>query len=548
MQINKNILFRIIFVSLLLFAATSVMGDSYYFYIQLKDKTGTPYSVSNPSEYLSARALSRRNAYNAPIDSTDLPVNPAYVSQIAATGVIIHSRTKWLNGVTVLTQDSNLISTVRALPFVSFAQYTGKKLTSQPVGPRKSKFQADDLSYGIAIDQVTQLKGQALHNSGATGAGIIIGLLDAGFRNANINPAFDSLRLQNRLLGVKNIVSPLVDVYGEDTHGANVLSIMTGNLPGSFLGAAPHASYWLIRTEYAPTEYLCEVDFWVSGIEFADSVGVDIINSSLGYTEFDDPSMNYKYSQLDGKVSRASIAASMAAGKGMLVCNSAGNSGNDPWKYISAPADATDILAVGSVSSTGVPSPFSSWGPASDGRIKPDVTARGTATAYVNTSGTPSNGNGTSYSSPVIAGMSACLLQHYRNQGKKPMSIKTLINAIIESTDLYLNPDAQKGYGIPDFGSAMQKITTSGFDNQQMVRDYIVYSDNDNREMIISIKSGELIDSQTLTVYSSTGKPVLRKLLTKNHTRISTDNLPAGIYIMGISGRNGISTFKLSLH
>ena len=373
-----------LFLVFLLFSCSSVLATTgYYFYVQFANKNNSPYSLTKPQEYLSARAIERR-AQRAPgIDSTDLPITPAYLSQIESLGIHVHNRSKWMNGATVLLTDSSKMSLVRALSFVKWVKYTGKIRLAATSSSKRTKVVENSDSYGSAAAQINQMSGKYLHDLGYRGKGVVVGVLDAGFLDVNRNPAFDSLNLQGRLLGTKDFVNPNSNIYAEDSHGAAVMSILAGNLPGSFIGTAPDASFWLIRTEYTPTEYLVETDFWCSGIEFADSVGVDVVNSSLGYTKFDDPVMDYTYADMNGEVSRASRCAALAAKKGIIVCSSAGNEGNKAWHYIGAPADAKGIVTVGGVNYSGVSSVFSSYGPSSDSRIKPEVCTLGTSAALI---------------------------------------------------------------------------------------------------------------------------------------------------------------------
>lgn len=258
----------------------------YYFNVSFSNKSNSTYSLSAPEAFLSAAALQRRTAFNVAIDSTDLPVNQTYVSQVVALGTVVNNRSKWLNSITVHMTDSTIAQQIRTLPFVKKAEYTGLRASGTPVKQNAKLQQESTIDYGTANNQIEQMKGKFIHQMGYTGAGVVVAVLDAGFRNVNTNPGFDSLRLQGRLLGTKDFAVPGSNVYNEDAHGANVLSIMTGRLAGNtpFAGTAPHASYWLIRTEYAATEYMNEVDFWVSGIEFADSVGAKVVNSPMGYT------------------------------------------------------------------------------------------------------------------------------------------------------------------------------------------------------------------------------------------------------------------------
>ena len=516
---------------------------NYYFYVQLKNKNNSPYSLSNPSAYLSARAIARRTSFNVAIDSTDLPVNQAYVQQIQNQGVPVHSVSKWMNGVTVKLTDSTKMSQVRALPFVSFVQYTGLLVGAVLTNQTKQNV-LQTLNYGIAAGQINQLNGTNLHNEGFKGKGIHIAVIDAGFTNVNINPCFDSLRLQGRLLGTKDVINPASNIYSEDTHGAMVLSTMTGNMPGQYLGTAPEASYWLIRTEYSPTEYKVETDFWCSGIEFADSVGADIATSSLGYYTFDDPSMSFTYADMNGKVSRASRAATIASKKGMVVLVAAGNEGQTAWKYIGSPADADGIISVGAVTSTGIPSSFTSYGPSYDGRVKPEICATGTASALVNTSGTPSYGNGTSFATPIMAGMMACLLQKYKSQSQNP-SVTTILQSVFKTGSLFSNPTAQMGYGIPDFKVAEQNLTT--FDSvQQLNKNSFLLSENkDFKTLTIRFVNENFARQASVRIYSVTGNLIFSQPITDTSTVIRTSNFASGIYAVCMTENGKTETRKI---
>jgi serine protease AprX len=531
---------------LFLFISTSFIHaqvTSYYFYVQFTDKNNTPYSLSRPTDFLSERAITRRTAFGLTCDSTDLPVNPTYLQQIKNLGIPVHNMSKWMNGATVLLTDSSIMNQVRILPFVKFVEYTGK-LIGPVLAPKKQYSVKSGFNYGIAAGQINQLNGTGLHNEGYRGKGIQIGVIDAGFMNVNINPAFDSLRLQGRLLGTKDIINPTSNIYAEDSHGAMVLSTMTGNLPGQFLGTAPDASYWLIRTEYSPTEYKVETDFWCSGIEFADSAGVDMATSSLGYSTFDDPSMNFTYASMNGKISRASRAANMASKKGIVVLVAAGNEGNTGWHYISSPSDADGIVTVGAVTSAGISSGFSSFGPSADGRVKPEVCATGTTSALINTAGTPSSGNGTSYATPIMAGMLACLLQKYKAIDTM-VDVPTLLNSVFKSGSLYSNPTPQMGYGIPDFLKAEQNLKI--FDSiRQIQKDNFSIGYNPVFNTLnIRFTNGRVLSDTIVRVYSMTGSLVMQQPLTDSSTYLRTDKLQSGIYAVSVSENGQVDTRKV---
>ncbi|MFA5044642.1 MAG: S8 family serine peptidase [Paludibacter sp.] len=532
-----NVLLAIIFL-LSLPVSLLAVDTSYYFYVQFTDKNNTPYSLTNPSEFLSARAITRRTTFGLTCDSTDLPVNPSYVQQIGNLGISVHNRSKWMNGVTVLLTDSGKMSQVRALPFVKFVEYTGLLVGPAMAPPAKVRTQSN-LDYGTAATQINQLNGTTLHNEGYLGEGMQIGVIDAGFSNVDINHAFDSLRLQGRLLGTKDFINPNSNIYSEDIHGAMVLATMTGNIPGQFLGTAPKASYWLIRTEYAPTEYKVETDFWCSGIEYADSVGVDLVNSSLGYYTFDAPGMGFTYADMNGKVSRASQAANLASKKGIVVVVAAGNEGNKAWHYIGSPADADGIIAVGAVTSTGIPSTFTSFGPSSDGRVKPEICAMGTSAAVVNTAGTPTTNNGTSFASPIMCGMMACLLQRYKQHDSNP-NIEVLLNSVFKSASLFNNPTDLMGYGIPDFGQAESNLTV--FDSLYRIEknSFTLTYNSTYKTLIIKLPDGNIPSNLTINVYSITGTLIKQLPVNESSTVLRTTNFTPGIYAVCLI-ENGIS-------
>ena len=519
---------------------------NYYFYVQFANKNNTPYSLTDPSKYLSSRAIARRASFHLTPDSLDLPVNPVYVSQIENLGVHVHCASKWMNGVTVKLTDSTKMSQVRTLPFVKFVQYTGL-LVGAPLAPPAKVKDTTPLNYGIAAGQINQLNGTHLHDEGYRGKGMVIGEIDAGFTNVDTNPCFDSLRLQGRLLGTKDIINPHSNIFAEDAHGAYCLSIMTGNLPGQFLGTAPEASFWLIRTEYSPTEYKVETDFWCSGAEFADSVGVDIITSSLGYYGFDDPIMSFTYADMNGKVSRASRAATIAANKGIVVLVAAGNEGTSAWHYIGSPADADGIIAVGGVTPSGTPSTFSSFGPSADGRVKPEICATATGTAIVSTDGTPTTGNGTSFATPTMAGMMACFLQRYKAQEPNPV-ISVLLNSVFKTGSLFSNPTAQLGYGIPDFLKAEQNLPIYNSLYQLEKNSFTVAYNSLYNTLIIRYSDGRNPQNASVRIYSVNGETMLNQPITDSSIILRTTGFAPGIYAVSVMENGKTDTRKIIIN
>ena len=296
--------------------------------------------------------------------------------------------------------------------------------------------------YGKATRQIEQLHGQALHERGFKGRGMTIAIIDGGFYNADIIPMLQDVTI----LGTRDFVEPGNDVYGEESHGMMVLSCIATNTPGKFVGTAPEASFWLLRSEDGDTEQPVEEDNWAAAVEFADSVGADVVNTSLGYSKYDDPADVIKYWQMDGKTCLASRSASMMASKGMVLCNSAGNEGDNHWKLISVPADADDVLTVGALTPDGKNTLFSSLGNTTDGRIKPDVMAMGQNCTVLSTSGNLTTANGTSFASPIMCGMVTCYWQAHPT-----LTALEVVKAIRALGDNVEHPDNIYGFGTPDF-------------------------------------------------------------------------------------------------
>jgi hypothetical protein len=421
-------------------------------WVELTDKDNTPYSIFRPQEFLSARALERRQVMGIAIDEQDLPITPAYIQKVVSLGAPIHAQSKWLNSLAVHTTDEAVLQKIAELPFVKAVRPLGKfRSVSKPKlkksGPKvdPKKHQID--YYGDAANQIKMLAGDLLHQYGHSGQGVQIAVFDGGFLAVHAMPVFDSMYADNRLLGTHDFVEGDDMVYESSTHGTNVLGTMASNAPYLMVGTAPDASYYLFKTEDVRGEFRTEEFNWVAALEYADSVGADVINSSLGYTGFNDTTMSYTYAQLDGNTSLSSRGANIGASKGLLIVNSAGNEGSGSWHYIGTPADAPGVFTIAAVLPNGNRASFSSWGPTVDGRIKPDVAAQGGFTIvppihkYDVT-----RTNGTSFSSPVMAGMVASLKAAFPN--KTSEAIK---QAIRQSGHQSNQPDSSLGYGIPNF-------------------------------------------------------------------------------------------------
>lgn len=446
-------------------------------WVEFSDKNHSPYSLSHPSEFLSSRALERRQKQNIPLDFYDLPVSPIYTETLLSDSLVeILYTSRWFNGALLSVQGEASLIQLMEYEFINQVENVKpspesleSKSESNVGGLQFARTETPDSVahwhdytavfpysfvhtlnnypyYGAGSGQVSMLKGDVLHKNGYWGMGKVIALLDAGFRYVDSLEAFDYMWNHNRILGYKNFVAPGENVFEEHVHGAYVLSVMAAYLPGLFSGAALGASYWLLRTEDARSEFRIEEYNWLAGAEFADSVGADILNSSLGYTRFDDTSQDYTYDDLDGNTTVVARAANMAFSRGMLVVNSAGNYGSQNWRYIGSPADAHHAIAVGGTNAEGTRVGFSSIGPTPDGRIKPDIMAQGQGVAVINSFGSISNANGTSFAAPLISALAACLWQEFPYASNQEIK-----NAIIRSANRYFKPDNHYGFGIPDF-------------------------------------------------------------------------------------------------
>lgn len=425
---------------------------TYRYRVYLTDKKESPFSLKRPGEFLSEKALQRRARLNLKVDQHDLPVSPTYLAGLKAQGMKILHCSKWNNTAVVETRDTAAANALRNLPYVSRIvqvwKSSNRNVTREQ--PERSSIVTNELKatpnfYGAGQHQIEMLNGNLLHQQGFKGEGMTIAVIDGGFYNADLLTALNKCRI----LGTRNFVRPEVGVYEEQSHGMMVLSCIGANAPFSLVGTAPEASFYLLVSEDGSSESLVEEDNWCAAVEYADSLGCDIITSSLGYTEFDDSTTSHRYHELDGRTAINSRSASLAASRGLLVLNSAGNSGNDHWKLIGFPADAHNILAVGAVNANGRNTLFSSLGNSADRRIKPEVMAMGGQTSLLDIDGSVTKANGTSFSCPVLCGAVACLWQAFPN--KRPEEI---IKAVCQSGNNAEHPDNVYGYGIPDMWRA----------------------------------------------------------------------------------------------
>lgn len=456
----------VLFCALILLVSGSQAQFTRYI-VRFKNKAATTFTFSNPSAYLSQRAIERRLRYNIAIDSTDLPVPAAYISQVQnIPNVIILNISRWLNAVSISTTDANAINIINALPFVQNTSAIGARYATgnrdeyieetEPVfRSRAVQLNGDNFfNYGTtSLNEIHVHEGEFLHNIGLRGQGMQIALLDGGFYQYTNFKAFDSANANNQFLDTWDFVAGEQSVVEDNSHGMSCLSTIAANIPGQFIGTAPKAGFRLYRTEDASSEYPVEEFNWVCGVERADSAGSDVISSSLGYSDFDNAIFNHTYNDMNGDVIVSTIAADLAAKKGLLLFIAAGNDGNNPWRYILSPADADSVLAVGAVSVSGATGTFSSYGPSADGRIKPDIASVGVNAMVQTSSNTIGFSNGTSYACPKIAGLGTALWQGFPEYDNM-----RIVRAIQQAGSIYTTPDNRIGYGVPNMKTAFSSL------------------------------------------------------------------------------------------
>ncbi len=427
---------------------------AYIYRVTLADKNGSSYSLDRPSRFLSRRSIERRKRQGLAVDSTDLPVCPHYIREIENRKATVIGQSRWNNTVLVELRDTSEMLRIRQLPFVNRCRRVWEAPDSIEPTAIKTRYHdaflpSDSIPgsvYGRADAQMKGMNGHRLHAIGFRGEGMMIAVLDGGFKNVDRLPAFSQVDIR----GARDFVFPASpSVFHEIDHGTRVLSTMAVNTPYYYIGAAPKASYWLLRCEDPQSEQEVEEDYWAMAVEFADSVGCDLINSSLGYHQYDHGIGSHQLWQLDGHSTLISRTASMVASKGMVLVSSSGNTGMGAWKKITFPADADDCITVGAVTEEETNAPFSAVGPTQDGRIKPDVVAFGSPATVVTGRGTIVQDMGTSFASPLVCGMVACLWQALPD-----LTVQQILQLIRQTSRNQAHPDNITGYGIPNFWRA----------------------------------------------------------------------------------------------
>ncbi|CAL2084442.1 S8 family serine peptidase [Tenacibaculum sp. 190524A02b] len=541
---KQLILFYFQFLALVAIAQTE---DAWVYF---SDKPEASNYLAEPIKMLSQRSLDRRTKQSIALDNKDVPIDKNYYAQVkGSVGITVMAKSKWLNALHIRGTFLDISALVTNLSFVEKVEFANKTLnTTTKIGiiKKKTKSTSNDrvikksnkrfnvkpeFNYGVANTQVKMLGVDYLHRKGYVGKGVYIAIMDSGFLEVDVLEGFEKIRLGNQILGGYDFVNRNEDFYKGSVHGTSVLSTISGFVNNEFVGTAPEASFYLFRTEDNTKEEPLEESLWVEAAERADSLGVDIINTSLGYSEFDNTAYNYVYTDMDGKTTFISRGAEVGASRGMILVNSAGNEGKNAWKYIKAPADAPSVFTVGAVDELKNIADFSSYGPTADGRIKPDIIAQGKKT-YALSIYPPYIGfiDGTSFSAPLITGAIACFWQAFPN-----LTYKEIMQKVRESADRYTNPTDQYGHGIPDFSKAYTVLSVEDLNQLEGIK---VYPNPAQNYLVVDSNKNNL----DISIFTALGSKIYTHTSTSKNVDVS--KLTNGMYILQLKKGSEIQTVR----
>jgi hypothetical protein len=527
---------KIVLIIFLLFGL-NISFSQEHAWVYFKDKPDETAFLASPLTMLTQKALDRRIKQNIALDNKDIPISNTYINAIKnAIGIEVKAKSKWLNALHIIGSETD-ISSLTDLSFVDRIEFAADNLnvSSKSINATQDKFSIKtDFNYGGSANQIEMLNGDFLHQQNFTGTDMTIAVMDGGFPGVNTFIAFQRIRDNNQIKGGYDFVNRSTNFYTGISHGTSVLSTMAGFVDGQLVGTAPDANYYLFITEDGSQETPLEESLWVEAAEKADSLGVDVINTSLGYNTFDDARYDYTYADMNGTTAFITRGADIAFSRGMIVVNSAGNSGNNPWHYITAPADGFNVLTIGAVDGFENITGFSSFGPTSDGRIKPDVNAKGGGTTLISGSGNVSTGNGTSFSSPVICGVIACLWQAYPTKTNAE-----IIQIIKESGHLYTSPTDQEGYGIPNFETVFNTLSID-----EVFEDGFKLYPNPFQD-IIQFQFINDFDNLQVIIFDLLGKRLVIEEVSQQNQEINVNNLSQGVYILRIEQNEKSRSFKM---
>ncbi len=530
----------------LLISAGASAQDVDRFMVFFRDKADNGFSVKKPEKFLTDRAIERRARQSIGITEEDLPVSGHYLDSLRNLGFNPIFTSRWMNAVLLEADPKDMIGLLHK-SFVKDYEYVApdSKLSLQPSAAREiGELQAPKVVKLTSHKQLEMLGAEKMHEEGYTGSSVLIAVLDGGFNEVNNSSVFGHLYANNRVLDTRDFITNSYDVYRHDDHGSSALSCIAAKYEDSMVGTAYDASFAFYVTEDVVTENRIEEYNWLIAAERADSIGADIISSSLGYSLFSDLSMNYKFDRdANGKTSVVSRAAQWASDRGILVVNSAGNEGTSrDWPHIVFPADVEDVLTVGAVDTHGDYVGFSSKGPTADGRIKPDIAALGRSVAIFNEDNEVAPLNGTSFSAPLIAGLAASLWQKYPQ-----LTNRELKELIIRSGSKYQEPDSLVGYGVPNYERAAAEVLSV----KEILNGEITVFPNPFTDKQVSIRIDEPLPHETLkiSIVSPDGSEVGRKTIKKHRKghvyQIHIDSDTKGVYFLSVSSGDLVKIIKL---
>ncbi|MBU2928579.1 S8 family serine peptidase [Winogradskyella psychrotolerans] len=532
---------NIITILLLIFITNSFAQEDAWIY--LTDKPNASALVENPISILTQKAIDRKQNHNIAIDVRDVPVNEAYITDLKSqTGISVLAKSKWFNAVHVRGSEDD-INALSNLTFVESIDFANKNLNSLSRSSLMvSKTDTEDetiaFTYGDTQNQVEMINADNLHSADFTGEGITIAVMDAGFPGVSMMGAFQRLRDNGGLLDGYDFVDRTSDVYNytASNHGTKVLSTMAGFIQDQYVGTAPDATYYVFRTEDAGSENPVEESYWVEAAERADSLGVDMINTSLGYQTYDNSNYDYTPADMNGQTTFISKGASIAAEKGILVVVSAGNSGATDWQTVGAPADSPNVLSIGGVDADGDYVSFSSQG--SDAQVgyqKPDVVARAGLAFVIDENNTVVQNNGTSFSGPILCGGIASLWQAIPDA--LPIEVMDYVR---QSASQFNAPDDFLGYGIPDLDLARTTVLSL---NEEQLEDFKFYPNPVTSNLNIEMPSS--VNQIDVSMYNQLGQVILNQSINETSTSIDVSNLASGIYLIQFSTSGISKTFKI---
>lgn len=501
----------------------------FHYRVKFKFKASN-YSLNTPEEFLSAKSIDRRNSYGVNIDSTDLPICPAYLSELSTLPLAIETKSKWHNCIVVSSSDQFINDSIVKLDFVDTVELIGE------LGSNKKS--TDKLDYGVNEDQAESININYSHNLNYTGRGIDVAIIDAGFSKVNSNAFFDSLFIQGRLKSNYNFVTNEPITYNAHNHGANVLSIVAANVKGEYIGIAPYSNYHLLVSEDINQENIIEEYHLIEALEYCDSAGVEVVNLSLGYSTFDDARFSHNKNELTGDSTFLSKACNWAWKKGAFIVTSAGNSGSESWGVLTSPGNADSIFTIGAVNINNEYAAFSSRGnPSINSILKPNVVGVGQQVKIVKSNETVGFSNGTSFSSPQIAGMAACLYEAFPS--KKNWQIR---KAIEYSSTNFLTPDSLIGHGLPNFERAYLYLMNNEFKG-----------DKTNIKVFPNPSCGEITITNDLPITfiqisDSRGKQVYDQLVNSEIVSLQLFSFSSGIYFLSLQDSKKTETIKLKIN